>query len=129
MGLPLASPAPRVLLVDDEPMVLRLMERALNDAGFDVLSASNGLRALELAGSMQPAVLVTDIRMEPIDGVSLAKLVLHHWPQTLVLFVSGYDPDHAPLRGPLLRKPFSPVQLVDSVRQLFPSSPVVADPA
>lgn len=131
MGYPLATSSARVLLVDDEPLVLRLMERALADGGFEVHCASNGLRALELAGSLQPSpsVLVTDIRMEPIDGVSLAKLIVHHWPATRVLFVSGYDPDQATLRAPLLRKPFSPDQLVESVRQLFPASGIVADPA
>jgi CheY-like chemotaxis protein len=107
-----AVSAPVVLVVDDEPMVLGLMvERTLVSAGYQVVSASNGLRALELAAGLPtaPPVLVTDLRMEPIGGFDLAKLVASRWPATRVLFVSGYDPEHTELPGPFLRKPFAPV--------------------
>ena len=66
-----------VLVVDDEPMVLRLMVRALGDAGFQVYEATGALRAIEIASGLPspPRVLATDLRMEPVDGADLAKLV------------------------------------------------------
>ena len=75
MAAPKADPAPVVLVVDDEPILLRLMERALTEAGYLVQGASNGLRALELMGSSpSPAdILVTDPRMEPLNGFDLAR--------------------------------------------------------
>lgn len=114
-----------VLVVDDEPMVLRLMERALTEAGYRVQGASNGLRALELAGNsvVPPNVLVTDIRMAPLNGVDLARLVTAKHPHIRILLVSGYDPEHKELPGPFLRKPFSPEELVHAVKQLAASRP------
>jgi CheY-like chemotaxis protein len=114
-----------VLVVDDEPMILRMMERALALAGYEVHPASNGLRALELATSLPvpPVLMVSDVRMAPIDGPDLARLLLRASPSMLVLFVSGYpsDPDHPLLSGPVLKKPFSPSQLAEAVAELLAS--------
>ena len=109
-----------VLVVDDEPMVLRLMVRALGDAGFQVYEATGALRAIEIASGLPspPRVLVTDLRMEPVDGADLAKLVSTQWPGVRVLFVSGFDADHLGVGGALLKKPFAPDKLVDAVRGL-----------
>jgi DNA-binding NtrC family response regulator len=123
MAAPKADPAPVVLVVDDEPILLRLMERALAEAGYRVEGASNGLRALELVGDSPypPDVLVTDLRMDGLNGVDLAKLVTQNHPHTQVLLVSGYDPDHTEPAWPFLRKPFPPQALVAAVEQLLPA--------
>ena len=123
MAAPKADPAPVVLVVDDEPILLRLMERALAEAGYRVEGASNGLRALELVGDSPypPDVLVTDLRMDGLNGVDLAKLVTQNHPHTQVLLVSGYDPDHTEPTWPFLRKPFPPQALVAAVEQLLPA--------
>jgi two-component system, OmpR family, alkaline phosphatase synthesis response regulator PhoP len=123
MSAPQTVPAPVVLVVDDEPMVLRLMERTLGSAGYQVHVAPDGLRALALASESPPDVLVTDLRMEPINGADLARLVTSEHPNTRVLLVSGYDPEHTELAMPFLRKPFSPDQLVHAVEQLVASRP------
>jgi DNA-binding NtrC family response regulator len=122
MAAPKAEPAPVVLVVDDEPILLRLMERAFTEAGYLVQGASNGLRALELIGSSPcpPDILVTDLRMEPLNGFDLARLVTAKHPHTQVLLVSGYDADHTEPPWPFLRKPFSPQALVRAVEQLLP---------
>ena len=126
MSAPRMVPAPVILVVDDEPIVLRMMERILSTAGYTVHAASNGLRALEVAASLPtpPAAMVSDVRMAPVDGPSLARLMRRASPGTRVLFVSGYpaDPDHGPLLGPLLRKPFMPDQLVEAVAAMLPAA-------
>ncbi len=120
---PLGGAAPTILIVDDEPMVLRLMERTLRSAGYLVYTATTGLEAVAVASDLPvPAsALVTDIRMEPIDGVSLARLISGRWPGTPILFVSGFgDVDqYGSLRGPLLPKPFSPAQFLQAVQRLM----------
>ena len=124
MAAPKADPASVVLVVDDEPMLLRLMERALAEAGCRVQGASSGLRALELVSSLPypPDLLVTDLRMDRLNGVDLARLVTAKHPHTPVLLVSGYDPDHTEPAWPFLRKPFALEALVHAVEQLLPGS-------
>ena len=118
MAAPLAGPV--VLVVDDEPMILRLMERTLAQAGYHVHTASNALRALELIEqeAAPPDVLVTDICMDGMNGVELARVVTRKHPSVQVLLVSGYDPEHTEVTWPFLRKPFSPDALVRAVEQL-----------
>jgi CheY-like chemotaxis protein len=117
------DPAPVILVVDDEPVVLHLMVRTLQDAGYTVHGAPGALPALDLLGrlSTAPAALVTDIRMDPIDGAGLARLLLHQSPGLPVLFVSGFGPgdQYGDLPGPLLKKPFLTDHLVDAVAGLL----------
>lgn len=129
MSAPQTVPAPTVLVVDDEPLVLRLMERALAAAGFQVEVAADGLNAVRVLTSLPqpPAVVVTDLRMDPVDGSDLAKIITNEWPSTRILFVSGWDPDHPVPDHPLLRKPFTPDVLVATVAKLLGQSPRTAD--
>lgn len=125
MADPLADHAPLVLVVDDEPVLLRLMERALAQAGYQVQTASTGLRALELidSGPIPPDILVTDICMDGLNGVELAKVLSSKHPSVQVLLVSGYDPEHTEVAWPFLRKPFSPDALARAVQQLVVPRP------
>lgn len=113
---------PRILLVDDEPVVLVLMQRALTDAGYEVLPASNGMEALELAASCQPVdAVVTDLQMPQMGGEALAAAVRQADPALPILFVSGFKCGQArTLPGPVLPKPFTPDQLVSAIGLLLP---------
>ena len=112
---------PVVLVVDDEAIVLRLMERALLEAGYRVVAETDAVRVLELAVALPvpPGILVTDIRMASLDGVALAGLVRNRWPGLRLLFVTGYDTAHHVLPGPVLQKPFGPAQLTSVVARLL----------
>lgn len=59
---------PRILIVDDEPDVVKMMERALSTEGFEVLSAYDGLAALGIAEVDQPNAIVLDIMMPMMSG-------------------------------------------------------------
>lgn len=63
----------RVLLVDDEPMVLRIMRVALEDRGFEIQVAHNGRQALEVMETFQPNAVVTDIDMPQMNGRELCR--------------------------------------------------------
>ena len=115
----LASNRPlRILLVDDEPIVLGLMPRALADAGYGALAATNGIEALELAATaiLRVDAVVTDVQMPQMGGEALAAALRQSDPNLRILFVSGFNGGPTPtLPGPFLAKPFTPDQLVSAV--------------
>ncbi len=121
MAAPEARRARLVLVVDDEPVLLGIMERVLCEAGYGVLSAANGRRALELVlqAVAPPDILVTDLRMDGLNGAALAALITARYPATRVLLVSAGDPDYREVPWPFLRKPFLPDQLVEAVDRLL----------
>ena len=64
---------PLVLVVDDEATVRQALERALRLEGFDVVTAADGLEALSAVAQKPPAVIVLDVTMPRLDGVSVVK--------------------------------------------------------
>jgi CheY-like chemotaxis protein len=116
-----------VLLVEDESVVRALAAEALRRHGFQVLTASTGTEALDLAGqTLRPFdVLVTDVVMPQMGGQQLAEHLLAQTPALKVLFISGsidcvLARDGALKPGmTLLQKPFTPRQLVQRVRDLI----------
>jgi len=62
------SGAKRILAVDDEPHILKLVAFSLRSGGFDVLEASDGLSAIEIARAEQPDLILMDVMMPALDG-------------------------------------------------------------
>ncbi len=114
----------RVLLVEDDRAVRRVTARALERAGYEVLTAAGLTEALEVAADpAQPLdILVTDVVMAEADGIEVARQVLERRPGLPVLYVSGYAVEALAARGldteglPLLPKPFTPDDLSGAVR-------------
>ncbi|MFN4090418.1 MAG: response regulator [Alphaproteobacteria bacterium] len=113
-------PPRRILIVEDEPAVAEVAERALKSAGYAVLGpVSSEHEALLAVGRERPDLALLDICLKRGgDGVRLAKLLHDHW-RIPVLFVSG-SPEMAS-RGRafalgIVQKPYSLRSLVDSVR-------------
>lgn len=108
-----------VLVVEDEDELRRLAVRELEERGYLVLAAANGVEALAVARSLERAVdlLVTDVVMPEMNGVELAESLVAMWPTLAVLFMSGHLDEGAMERHPLdpdadlLPKPFTPNQL------------------
>jgi CheY-like chemotaxis protein len=120
---PIASDQPkRLLVVDDDQLVLRMMERALRDDGLHVTAVHCPEAALDVLRDARRHidVLLTDIVMPKLDGVELATVARQHRPQLEVLFTSGYiEPSHQHSMPPdarLLCKPFTPDELLAFVR-------------
>lgn len=119
--------APRgssVLLVDDEPLLRRVLRRSLEQAGFTVavaVDAESALAHLEQHGP--PTLLVTDVIMPGTSGVELARAVRRRWPATAVLLMTGYAPDevvgHELGRFDVITKPFSSGELVRQASALL----------
>jgi DNA-binding response OmpR family regulator len=70
----------RILLVDDEPMVLRVLRLQLENAGFSVETAPNGKVALEIVNATPPDALVTDIEMPHMSGEELCEKLQDQLP-------------------------------------------------
>lgn len=83
-----------VLLVDDEEEVIQVIMKKIdwNALGFAVIgSASNGVRALEMAEKYQPDVVMTDIKMPYMDGLELARRLKKEMPTVRILLFTGFD--------------------------------------
>ena len=112
-----------ILIVDDDPKLLRLLSIRLERAGYRVSCAGNGKEALAVISHTQPSVVITDVRMEGMDGMALFDL-LHDRDPTLpviILTAHGTIPDaiDATERGVFayMTKPFDSEQLVRTVER------------
>ncbi len=111
----------RILIVEDEPDVLELCADLLRHAGYDVVSATDGERALSLLDSgWEVDLLLTDVVMPRVSGPELATRVQERLPGLPVIFMSGYASEvHAERLGwgteHILRKPFSDDELLAAV--------------
>jgi two-component system cell cycle sensor histidine kinase/response regulator CckA len=115
---------PTVLVVDDEPLVRKMVALMLEQEGFSVLTAGNGPDAIHLSRSHEGAIdlLVSDVRMPLMDGCTLARELQALNPALPVLLISGHcesEMDEPRGRFPLLPKPFSMKSLLDQVSGLL----------
>jgi signal transduction histidine kinase len=111
-----------ILVVEDEPAVLRVVTRILQRNDYSVLAATTGTEALALAADHEFDLLLTDAVMPGISGLELAGRVRQTRPQASVLFMSGYSPALAgpglalPVDIPLVQKPFTERALLEAIR-------------
>jgi len=83
--------APKILIADDDPCVLRAVANRCARMGFDVETASNGLQALIKAGQHRPDILVIDVHMPEVDGLSVLAYLLDIAKKSLhVMVVTGH---------------------------------------
>lgn len=79
-----------ILVVDDEEIVVSLVKDALEDEGFNIESACNGEEALKILENYPLNLLITDIRMSPVNGIELAQKTQEKYPEASVIFMTGY---------------------------------------
>jgi two-component system cell cycle sensor histidine kinase/response regulator CckA len=81
-----------VLLVDDEDLVRKFVERVLREAGYQTATASDGPEALEVAASLETFdILVTDVMMPQMTGDELARRIRVATPSIKVLYLTGFS--------------------------------------
>lgn len=132
MALPVkpSRDAETVLVVEDEEIVRELVCDVLEQQGYRVLCATNGIEALEMAGppGLKIDLLLTDVIMPLMNGQELAAQLTAQRPELKVLYVSGYsdnDIDHHGVLDAeveLLEKPFTPQALAQKVREILGES-------
>ncbi len=112
-----------VLLVEDEPMVRSVAERALTRHGYTVVTADNGEDALEIVNKGEPIdLLISDVVMPGMDGPTMVREARKSRPELKILFMSGYAEEQ--LRKSIdienvnfLPKPFSVTELAEAARR------------
>ena len=122
---------PRILLVDDDPDLLRLLSIRLNTAGWDVMTAEAAESGLALLEERQPQVVVTDLRMDGMDGMAFFDIVHERFSTlpVIILTAHGTIPEavEATKRGvfTFLTKPFDSKDLLDHINRALRISGVV----
>ena len=119
-----------ILLVDDEPHVLRVLRLSLERAGYSVATANDGNEALSEIAKCRPDVLITDINMDGMNGRTLCPLVREMYPEDLFLILVMTSMTAADERVwvqqlqniEFLEKPLSPRQLVARLFRHFTAS-------
>ncbi len=84
------NPAAKILVVDDESSMRELLSLLLTKEGYDVQCAENGRRAIEILQKGQFELVVTDIRMQPVNGLEVLKQCKAISPRTIVIMISAF---------------------------------------
>jgi CheY-like chemotaxis protein len=117
---------PRVLVVEDEPALQKVLSMRLGMEGFDVETASDGEEALSMIRAAAPDLVLTDLMMPVMDGAELIRRMradpkLDAIPAILMTALPEAVPTgHAALHDAVLVKPFSIVELLATIRRLLP---------
>ena len=111
------SDAPRILVCDDEPQILRALKVILRDAGFEAVAASTGEEALDRAAVKPPEAAILDLMLPDIDGVELTRR-LREWSAMPILVLSAVGEEDRKVEAlaagadDYVTKPFGPRELV-----------------
>ena len=120
----MAAPSPRVLIVEDEPMVAEVVERYLRRDGHDVRIARDGAEALREVERFQPSLLVLDVMLPGLDGMEVCRR-LRERSDTPVIMLTARGEEIDRLLGlgvgadDYVTKPFSPRELAARVKAVL----------
>ncbi len=130
----MTEPTRKVVVIDDDPDLLRLLAIRLKSAGYEVTAVASAEKALAQLGIARPDLVVTDLRMSGMDGMALFDVIHRNYPTlpVIVLTAHGTIPDAvaATKRGVFgyLTKPFDAQELLDEVgRALAISAPAAGE--
>ena len=117
----------KILIADDEPDILEIIEFNLSAQGYDVTTAKNGLEAVEKAISTQPDLIILDVMMPGLTGIEACKELrkMPAFAETLIIFLTAMSDEKSEILGletgadDYLTKPISPKVLSSKVNALF----------
>jgi two-component system OmpR family response regulator len=115
----------KILVIDDEASIRQIVETRLKLAGYEVITAADGVEALEKAATYQPDLIVLDIMMPELDGTELCRRLRAKGDRTPIIFLSSRDDEIDRVLGlelggdDYVGKPFSPRELVSRVKAIL----------
>ena len=119
----------KILVVDDDAIVIKSCRRILEAEGFEVTSVPSADEALEKIKYYEFDLLLMDVKMPKHDGIFLMREIKKNWPDIPIIVMSGY-PTPETIADVLklgatqfIPKPFRPDELVKSVRQVIQKTP------
>jgi len=115
----------KILVVDDEPIVIRSTKRILGAEGYDVEGASGGREAILMMEQKNYNLVLTDLKMPEVDGITLMRWIRKSRPETGIVVITGY-PSQETIKDALelgiidyVPKPFTPAVLLDVTHRAF----------
>ena len=117
----------KVLIVDDEPDILEIISYNLAKEGYEIVTAKNGIEALEKVTFFKPDLVILDIMMPKMNGVEVCKILRSkpEYNDTLIIFLTALSDETSQIKGletgadDYVSKPISPKILVSRVNAIF----------
>jgi two-component system, OmpR family, KDP operon response regulator KdpE len=127
------SEAPRILVCDDEPQIVRALKVILREAGYEAVVAENGEEALDRAAVRPPQAAIVDLMLPDIDGVEVTGR-LREWSEMPIIVLSAVGEEEAKVRAlaagadDYVTKPFGPPELVARLEAVLRRAPQDEEP-
>jgi len=113
----------KILVIDDEDIVLISCKRALLPEGFEVKTAQNGIEGLKMIEEERFDLVFTDLKMPDIDGIEVLRIIKQRWPETGVIIITGYQTVNSAVAAiklgayDYIEKPFTPDGIINAVNR------------
>ncbi len=125
----------KILVVDDEEDILEFLSYNLRAEGYDVIVADNGILAIELAKQEQPSLIILDVQMPDMDGITTCEKIreIPSLKETVVTFLTARSEDYSQIAGfeagadDYITKPIRPKVLVSRVKALLKRRGITKD--
>ena len=125
----------KILVVDDEEDILEFLSYNLRAEGYDVIVADNGILAIELAKQEQPSLIILDVQMPDMDGITTCEKIreIPYLKETIVTFLTARSEDYSQIAGfeagadDYITKPIRPKVLVSRVKALLKRRGITKD--
>lgn len=121
------NPKQKILIVDDEPDIIELIEYNLKKEGYQVFTASNGLEAIQVAKKTLPDLIVLDIMMPKLDGIETCRQLraMPEFKSTFMVFLTARSEEYSEISGfnvgadDYIAKPIKPRALISRINAIL----------
>jgi len=111
----------KLLVIDDESIVRTSCKRVLSPEGYEVRLAANAFEGIKMMEKEQFDVVLTDLKMPDMDGITVLETIKKRWPETQVIVITGYQTVDTAVKSiklgafDYIEKPFTPDALLSAV--------------
>ena len=129
-GALFGEPKPSILIVDDDELICKQLERLYGQSGYQVLTAGSAEEGLERLEGADIDLVITDIRLPGLSGVELTKRIQENWPDVPVIVITGYGDIGTAVdvlkvgASDYIVKPFSTSAITESTRAVLKKAQV-----
>ncbi len=116
----------KILIVDDETQILKVMTRLFMETDYEILTAENGFDALKLMAENEVDLIISDMKMPLMDGYELLNKVKEQYPDTIRISLSGYAEEASMFRASIhniadfnIFKPWNNQNLLENIRKIM----------